>query len=106
MNEELLNIERIRVLIKQRKIKWTIHCLNRINKRNIFMSDIKRAIGTGRIIEYYFDDFPYPSCLILGVDWNDQLLHVVCGVSKEYVYMITAYYPGEDKWEKDMETRR
>jgi len=106
LNEDLLNIEIIKECIAKRKIDWTKHCLNRLNQRNILISDVKKAISNGKIIEYYYDDYPYPSCLILGYNINSEVLHIVCGISDDLVHMITAYYPDTNKWEKDMKTRR
>ncbi len=106
MNKNLLNIETIKKYVEKRKIDWTVHCLNRLNQRNISIIDVKNAINTGRIIEYYYDDYPYPSCLILGKSRKGKLIHIVCGISNELVHMITAYYPDIDKWERDMEKRR
>ena len=106
MKQDLLKIEMIKEYIVNRKIDWTKHCLNRLNQRNILISDVKKAIENGKIIEYYYDDYPYPSCLILGYDMNNKVLHIVCGVSDNLVHMITAYYPDISKWENDMKTRR
>lgn len=106
MQNDLLNIETIRKLVKNRKVDWTKHCLNRLNKRNISMADVKNAISSGFIIEWYYEDYPYPSCLILGYNIKNKVLHIVCGVSHELVHMITAYYPDKDKWEDDMKIRR
>lgn len=91
MNNSLLKIEIIREYIA---------------KRNILMIDVKEAINNGKIIEYYFDDYPYQSCLILGYNMNNKIMHVVCGINKEIVHIITAYYPDTNKWEEDMKTRR
>ncbi len=106
MIEDILNIEKIRKCIYDRKISWTKHCLNRMNQRNILISDIKTAIGNGRIIEYYDFDYPYPSCLILGKSKSKKMIHIVCGINKDVVYMITVYYPDKDKWENNMKKRR
>ena len=106
MSEDLLNIEIIKEYIKTRKIDWTKHCLNRLNQRDISISDVKTAINNGSIIEYYYNDYPYPSCLILGYELNNKVLHIVCGMTDDLVHMITAYYPSADKWEEDMKTRR
>lgn len=105
MSEELLNIEYIRKCIINRNIVWTRHCLNRINQRNILISDVKKVISDGEIIEYYYDDYPYPSCLIIGKS-NNRVIHVVCGMNNNLVYMITAYHPDSEEWEEDMKTRR
>lgn len=106
LRENFLKIEVIREYIQNRKVRWTNHCLNRLSQRNIQLLDVKNAITTGQIIEYYYDDYPYPSCLILGYNLNNKILHIVCGINEEFVYMITAYYPDGDKWEKDMKVRR
>jgi len=44
--------------------------------------------------------------LILGNDINGDALHIVCGISENFVHIITAYRPNSDKWEDDMKTRR
>lgn len=106
LKEDLLNIEIIKEYIAKRKIDWTKHCLNRLNQRNIQISEVKTAVNRGKIIEYYYDDYPYPSCLILGYNINKKILHIVCGMSEDIVHMITAYYPNTEKWEEDMKTRR
>ncbi len=106
MNDPLLKIEIFRNYLLNKKVKWTNHCLNRLAQRNILLEDVKNAINTGMIIEYYYDDYPYPSCLLLGYSLKHKELHVVCGITNEYAYMITAYYPDSNKWEENMKTRR
>lgn len=68
--------------------------------------DVIAAISGGEIIEQYPDDYPHPSCLILGFSVAEKYLHVVCGTDGEYLWIITAYYPSTDKWESDYKTRR
>jgi len=106
LSKELLNMEIIRTSMLKRNIIWTKHCLNRINQRNISILDIKIAIRNGKIIECYYDDYPYVSCLIMGRNRKGKIIHIVCGMNKNCVYMITAYYPDSNEWEEDMETRR
>lgn len=106
MKKDILDIEIIREYIAREKVYWSKHCLNRLNQRNILIKDIKNAINNGKIIEYYYEDYPYPSCLIIGYSINNKILHIVCGISDEFIYMITAYYPYINKWEDDMKTRR
>lgn len=105
MIENILNIETIRRYVRARKIEWTKHCLNRLNQRDILIVDVKTAISNGKIIEYYYDDYPYPSCLIFGYNTNNEIIHIVCGISDDEVHMITAYYPDEEKWEDNMKKR-
>ncbi len=106
MNKNIFNIQDIKEYILKRNVYWTKHCLNRLDQRNISVSDVKFAIFNGNIIEYYYEDYPYPSCLILGNNANNRIIHIVCGVSEDVVHMITAYYPDTNKWEEDMKTRR
>ncbi|MBR6259734.1 MAG: DUF4258 domain-containing protein [Oscillospiraceae bacterium] len=73
-------------------------------RRRITKHQVIAAILNGKIIEQYPDDYPFPSCLILNTD--GRALHVVCGLAPSEVWIITAYYPGLNKWEPDMKTRR
>ena len=102
----MLNIENIKKCVIQKHIYWTKHCLNRKNQRDILISDVKKAIITGKIIEYYYDDYPYPSCLISGKDLSERKIHIVCGLNNKTVYMITAYHPDSKEWKEDMKIRR
>ena len=91
----------LKALCRQGKIEWTEHAASRILQRGITRQEVKEAIMTGEIIEDYPDDYPYPSNLILG-----KSLHVVCGIGEGRVWIITAYRPSMDKWEKDLKTRK
>ena len=101
-----IDIELIRKLCDSNKIKWTVHCLERIQERDITIDDVKNCILNGEIIENYPDDFPYPSALIFGLRKNKTVIHVVCGSDQIFLYIITAYIPNLLKFEQDMKTRR
>ena len=101
-----MQIETLRRLLNDGKIMWTTHCLERMGERDILRADVKNCITHGEIIEDYPSDFPNPSCLILGTSVGGRYLHTVVGCDGEYIYIITAYYPSEDKFEPDMRTRR
>ena len=59
MDKNNLNIQDIQKRIKKGKVIWTEHCFNRLNQRDILMSDVINTINTGKIIEYYDSDYPY-----------------------------------------------
>jgi hypothetical protein len=61
-----MNIKDLVKKIKDEKIKWGGHASERILERNITRDDVIESILHGKIIEEYPDDFPFPSCLILG----------------------------------------
>jgi hypothetical protein len=99
------HVEKISHLCSLGAFRWTDHILDRITKRNISREEVKFVVESGEIIEDYPDDYPYPSCLVLGFS-DDNPIHVVCGVSDDELWMITAYYPDEDEWLDDNKTRR
>ncbi len=103
---EKLNINTIKQLIKDGKIRWTNHLVIRLLQRNITQHDIENALLSGEIIEQYEDDYPYPSCLVYGVNLNNEILHIVCGSNGKELWIITAYYPDIVEWEKDLKTRK
>lgn len=103
---EKINIDTIKNRIKNEKIRWTNHVMIRILQRNITQSDIENALLNGEIIEEYEDSYPYPSCLVYGINLNNEILHIVCGLNDEEIWIITAYYPDNIEWEKDLKTRR
>jgi hypothetical protein len=102
----MLEIEGIRTLCKNKYLRWTNHILMRLVQRRISMDDVESAIISGEIIEPYLEDYPHPSCLILGKSVNNKYMHVVCGVSSIELYLITAYYPNNIEWEDDFKTRK
>ena len=103
---EKLNISTIKKLVKDEKIRWTNHTMIRLLQRNITQKDVETVLLNGKIIEEYQDDYPYPSFLIYGTNLNNEILHIVCGLSKEELWIITAYYPDRIEWEDDLKTRK
>lgn len=96
-----MGLEHIKALIHQGHIRWTTHALKRILQRGISQSEVISAVQCGKIIEEYPNDYPYPSCLILG-----NGLHVVCGVCESDVWIITAYRPDPEEWTEGFEKRK
>ncbi len=76
-------------------IVWSGHILTRMQQRGIKIKDIINCLSNGEIIEYYEDDYPYPSCLILGSSTDDKSIHIVCALEGDIIWMITAYYPSK-----------
>ena len=101
-----LDIENLRKLCTDDKIKWSRHALARLRERHIKIADFEKCIMCGEIIKQYPDDRPTPSCLILGWIHSECPLHIVVGSDNEYIYAITAYYPDNNEWESDMKTRK
>ena len=66
----------------------------------ILEKEVHEAVISGKIIENYPDDEPYPSCLVYGKTATNRALHIVCAYSKEdnITIIITVYQPNPDKW--------
>lgn len=101
-----LNIKSLKEICSLENIEITLHAAKRLEQRKIFLNDIINCIKNGKIIEQYPDDYPFPSCLILGPSVKGQYLHAVIGSNLKTLWIVTAYYPDIEKWEADFETRK
>ena len=119
---EKINIEIIKQLIKEHKIRWTNHIVIRLLQRNISEDDIEIPVINKKPEEidiqkihdeiykeakdaYYTKD-PFPSCLVYGLNLNGEVIHIVCGSNGNELWLITAYYPDTLEWEEDLKTRK
>jgi len=62
--------------------------------------EVFETVLTGKIIENYPEDEPYPSCLIYGRTFKNRPLHVVCSYADEenLSIIITVYQPHPERW--------
>lgn len=102
----MIDIVCLQMYYKADRVFVTAHAAERFRQRGIKSKDIRRAVQTGEIIEQYPDDYPYPSCLILGNTLDNKPIHVVMSDEGSASRIITAYFPDENKWEIDMKTRK
>lgn len=84
----------------------TQHAAERCRQRGIRMKDIREAVMNGTIIEEYPEDFPFPSCLILGYSVKKVPIHVVMSEEGTASHIITSYIPTLDKWEYGYKIRK
>lgn len=101
-----MDIETLKRLCTDETVVMTNHVFFRCRERKITMDQLFQAIKTGEIIEDYPNDYPYPSCLVLGNLMDNRKLHVVCGTEGTMLWIITAYWPDSEKWETDCKTRK
>ena len=99
-----LVISQIKQWIRERKYLVASHAKLRMIERGITTSDMEKVIIKGKIIEEYQDDEPCPSVLILGY-LKKKPLHVVIGICKDHLRIITAYIPSHEKWIKYQKRR-
>ena len=79
------------------KVLISDHAAMRCKQRGIKIKDIRNAVNNGEIIEQYPEDFPFPSCLILGKTYSNQWIHLVMSDEGSMSRVITAYYPDKEK---------
>ena len=72
-----LKVYNIKQMVKNEKIRWTNHLIVRLFQRNISQEDIENVLLNGEIIEEYENDYPYPSCLVYGINLKNDILHIV-----------------------------
>lgn len=99
-------ISAIREYCNSQAFRYTQHFMQRIMQRKITLDDVTIALKNGEIIEDYPNDYPFPSCLVLGYTINNFPLHVVCGIAPDDLFLITAYYPNKSMWTTDFRTRQ
>jgi len=66
-------------------------------KDQLTFGQVKEALLTGEILEYYPDTGRGKSCLIPGFS-SSIPIHIVCGWMKEKVVIITVYNPRPPKF--------
>ena len=101
-----MDIIEIQQYCTSHKIEWTLHAAKRLLQRGISALDIEASIWNGVIIENYPDDYPFLSCLIMGKTMNNCILHIVCAIGDDKLWIITAYEPDLKEWETDLRTRK
>ena len=102
----MINIDNLREYYRNDKVFVTQHAAERYRQRGIKAKDVRAAVENGEIIEQYPEDYPFPSCLVLGNDLNGNVIHICLSDEGSSSRIITAYYPDADKWEEDYRTRR
>jgi len=86
---------------------FRVHAIQRMFERGISEADVRHALLTGKTIEAYPDDEPYPSRLVLA--WRgSRPIHVVVAdnAAEHEVIIITVYEPDLTRWQPGFERRK
>lgn len=102
----MIDIEKLREYYKSDMVFITEHAAERHRERKIKSKDVRNAVENGEIIEQYPDDYPFPSCLILGKDQAGNPLHVCMSDEGSASRIITVYHPDPERWSDDFRTRK
>ena len=101
-------INRIRELASANQMAFKKHTVLRMYQRQITGNDTQEALVQGKIIEEYPDDYPLPSCLVLGYTQMRRPIHAVVAIDEEepMLWVITVYEPDLFEWEEGFDKRR
>lgn len=94
-----MDIKKIVELASKERFAVKKHAVQRMWKRGISKNALKTALLSCEIVESYGDDYPLPSCLLLGY-CEAKPLHIVVALSTidDMLWVVTAYWPSEAKW--------
>ena len=103
----MLEQTELALVVKQGRIEWSGHALQRMLERGVSRESIKHIICYGENIESYPDDQPFPRALFFGM-WDNKPLHSVVAHDKstQKIFVITAYQPDTKHFESDFKARR
>jgi hypothetical protein len=96
-----------RILNDEQRLVFRVHAIQRMFERGIAKEDVRQALSTGKTIEAYPEDQPYPSRLVLG--WvGTRPIHVVVAdnLVQQETIVVTVYEPDPTRWETGFERRR
>ena len=74
----------------------------KVEQRGIRLADVMACIQNGKIIEQYPDDYPFPSCLILGLSVNNKYLHTVIGTDRKILFFNYCLLPCSGRVGRDV----
>ena len=88
-------------------ITFSGHAVKRMFLRSLSVTAVKTVVETGVVVEDYPNDFPYPSCLLLGIAGTTPVHAVVAmNVSTGDCIVVTVYVPDPARWSPDFKTRK
>ena len=101
-------LEQIQALVAAGRWRPSDHGSVRMSTRAIPDADLLHALPDALTVESYPDDKRGPSVLALQYDRSGNAFHAVWGFAPDNgdALVITAYYPGLERWEPDLVTRR
>jgi len=91
------------------RIRISEHGYDEISEESLFIRDIVSGVFNGRLVEDY-PDFPKGPCvLVLQMDRDGNLIHVVWGIPRGQTspaVVVTAYRPDANRWTSDFMRRK
>ena len=102
----MIDIINLRSYFENDEVLISDHVAMRFRQKGLKVKNIRFVVNNGEIIEQYPDDYPFPSCLILGKTIDGKYIHVVMSDEGKMSKVITAYYPDPNKWDDQLKVRK
>ena len=101
-------IRTARKIAEKDRIAFKKHSAIRMREREIYADEVKEVLMHGEIIEEYWDDRPFPSCLVFGLTEKQKPVHIVIAINSDdqIIYVITVYSPSKEEWENGSMRRK
>ncbi len=94
----MLKIEWIKEKIKNCEYYFSKHGDQERQNDNLTILEVEEAMLAGRILEYYENTGRGESCLVAGFSENGKPIHIVCGIRRNWLVIITVYIPSAPKF--------
>jgi hypothetical protein len=109
-----VNLEALREAVERGLVHVTDHADEEANNDSLSLEEIYESLGSGRVIEDYPEDRPYPSCLVMGYchqrkqERDAEPVHSVWAYNESsgFCVLVTVYRPDSARWSDDYEKRR
>jgi len=103
-------LKHLRACFVADRVLYTLHARDEMRQEEfgpIHEQEVFEAIRSGKVIEDYPDDEPYPCALVYGHTTAGRPIHMVCAYAEDddRAIVITVYEPDPDRW-VDFERRR
>ena len=95
-----MNIKNIINAIRGNSVRITDHADEEAFNDSLTYEEIYLSVIQGNIIEDYPNDKPYPSGLIMGMNFSNEPIHSVWAYNLEnqWAVLITVYRPDPERW--------
>jgi len=98
----------MRTAVRAGRITWRSHALLRARERGMTRAQAIRVLSEGEIIEQRPRAKPFPQCLLMRMQEDNQPLDVSVGyeASNDRLYVITVHWLDPRIWEDPWRRRR
>lgn len=93
-------LKNIQAAVRIGRYRVTDHADVAMMEDNLKLNEVVVLLNDGETIEFYPEDFPFPSCLIYGQNEKKEPIHSVWAYDegKDMAILITVYRPDPNKW--------